>query len=174
MLVLRRVLFGFTALQKTAIHNASHDHPKYVLPFWNTRNLFLGPRYLNDVGTGGHTLFPTLGIKVKPSKGSASLGLRKNQWFHRATMRCRAQEHQKSESSKSMAISDLYLIYAFRKQPLSTSTAMKVLNDCPCFTDFTALEGSTPKKYPPKKQQNPTLGTRNIIFKRCLFGERKR
>ncbi|CAL1157460.1 unnamed protein product, partial [Cladocopium goreaui] len=30
--------------------------------------------YLNDVGTGGHTLFPTLGIKVKPAKGSALLG----------------------------------------------------------------------------------------------------
>lgn len=66
----------------------------------------------------------------------------------------------------------LYLIYAVRKQPLATSTAMKVLNDGPCFTDFTALEGSTPKKYPPKNQQNPNLGTRNIIFKRCLFGGR--
>lgn len=30
MLFLRRVLFGFTALQETAIHNASHDHPKYL------------------------------------------------------------------------------------------------------------------------------------------------
>ena len=46
-----------------------------TVPFETPELCFVGPRYLNDVGTGGHTLFPTLGIKVKPSKGSASLGL---------------------------------------------------------------------------------------------------
>ena len=46
-----------------------------TVPFETPEMCFVGPRYLNDVGTGGHTLFPTLGIKVKPSKGSASLGL---------------------------------------------------------------------------------------------------
>jgi len=51
--------------------NIKHYRKEQWLPVHIDYNRATMLTYLNDVGTGGHTLFPTLGIKVKPSKGSA-------------------------------------------------------------------------------------------------------
>jgi len=51
--------------------NIKHYRKEQWLPVHIDYNRATMLTYLNDVGTGGHTLFPTLGIKVKPAKGSA-------------------------------------------------------------------------------------------------------
>ena len=51
--------------------NIKHYRKEQWLPVHIDYNRATLLTYLNDVADGGHTLFPTLGIKVKPSKGSA-------------------------------------------------------------------------------------------------------
>ena len=51
--------------------NIKHYRKEQWLPVHIDYNRATLMTYLNDVADGGHTLFPTLGIKVKPSKGSA-------------------------------------------------------------------------------------------------------
>mmetsp|Transcript_16319 Transcript_16319/g.28182 ORF Transcript_16319/g.28182 Transcript_16319/m.28182 type:complete len:308 (-) Transcript_16319:80-1003(-) len=51
--------------------NIKHYRKDQFLPTHIDYNRATLMTYLNDVKDGGHTLFPTLGIKVKPSKGSA-------------------------------------------------------------------------------------------------------
>ena len=51
--------------------NIKHYRKDQWLPVHIDYNRATLLTYLNDVTDGGHTLFPTLGIKVKPAKGSA-------------------------------------------------------------------------------------------------------
>ncbi|CAE8739055.1 unnamed protein product [Polarella glacialis] len=61
--------YGLDLLQGAA--NIKHYRQDQWLPVHIDYNHATMMAYLNDVGEGGHTLFPTLGIKVKPRKGSA-------------------------------------------------------------------------------------------------------
>ncbi|CAJ1429807.1 unnamed protein product, partial [Effrenium voratum] len=51
--------------------NIKHYRQDQWLPVHIDYNRATLMTYLNEVGDGGHTLFPTLGIKVKPARGSA-------------------------------------------------------------------------------------------------------
>ena len=137
-------------------------------PFETPEICFLAPGIWTTSALEGTLCFPPWALKLNLPKVVRHWAWEKTS-DSQATMRCRAQEHQKSESSKSMAISDFILMYAFRKQPLSTSTAMKVQNDCPCFTDFTALEGSTPKKIPSKKATKSHLREKEHHLQKVPF-----
>lgn len=69
--VLKKVRSIYSLDVQSGAANIKHYRKDEWLPVHIDYNRATLMVYLNDVEEGGHTLFPTLGIKVKPGRGSA-------------------------------------------------------------------------------------------------------
>ena len=173
MLVLRRVLFGFTAVQKTAIHNASHDHPKYFPPFKTPEICFLAPGIWTTSALEGTLCFPPWALKLNLpkvvrhwawEKTSDSTGL---PWEAAGPKSLKKQNHQNQWP---------FLIYV--DLCFSTATPFNEHRDesaewLSLLHRFHSLRRVN-KNTLQKTNISHQTGQGKIIFKRCLFGERKR